>query len=530
MAEQTIAVRPKTDVGDDSTGSPGYTSARVIEQTEAARVVRDTYKGTAHMRAQGRRYMPQWGPKEDGGYTESDRAYADRVSKAKLFNGTRKTVKGLTGMVFRKPIQLSEVPEAITPHLENIDLAGRSLAAFARDGFDDKVQSGHGLIFVDWHDPESRTNAAGIRTAADESEARPYWAWIEKEQVRRFRTRKVQGKPVLEMFAYEEFDTVPDGEFGEKHICRVRQYELVEEGGAQRVQHRSWTRDADSEGQWGVEDKGTLLGDRMDEIPLRVDYANRTGFMTSEPPLADLATENIGHWQLRSERDHSLHVGSVPIWVITGMSKEQLGDNVVAMGTSIGLCLPDPDADAGYKETSGGAYEATRNELQDTEQRMAALGLSVLVRKSRVQRTAEENRTERAEHDSELAAFAEATSEALTGALELHAKWMGVDGGGAALIPTDFDPQPLDAQTLAILVGAVGSSITLDTLWDIMEAGEILPESFDRDVERQRLEEAGVDELRTMIQAMRNAGSGGDGDGGTGGEGDGNENDGGDDE
>lgn len=516
---------------DPDVDSPGFVSMRSLEQRRPVKVVRDVYKGTLHLRSCRTEYLPRWGPKEDRTYTESEHAYRHRVRQAKLFNGVKRTVHGLTGMVFRKPIQLDDdVPEPIREHLENIDLAGRSFRGFVRDAFEDKVQAGHGLILVDWHDPGRVSSASGRRTRSDQVGARPFWTHIRKEQVIRFRTESVDGKTVLMSFAYEEEDTVVDGTFGEKDIVRIRQYELDDPRAVKpRVTYRSWIRDAD-ESDWTAEESGKVMGSNMDRIPLVADYALRTGFMTSEPPLLDLAIENIGHYQLRSDRDHSLHVGSVPIWVITGMAKEDLGDAILGMGTSIGMALPNHEAKAEWVETSGAAYEATRLELQDIEQRMAALGLSLLVRKDQTERTAEQSRNERAEHDSELAKFAHASEEAFTEALALHAKWMGLDKGGSVALSTDFDTHTIDAQTLKVLVEGVGTAWSLDTLWDILEAGEMLPDGFDREQERKRLQDASEDELRAAIRAMRTGGPPGDGSENDDPDEDGDPDDGGDDE
>jgi hypothetical protein len=185
------------------------------------------------------------------------------------------------------------------------------------------------------------------------------------------------------------------------------------------------------------------------------------------------------------------------------MSREDLGNAILSMGTSIGMALPDHQAKAQWVETTGAAYEATRLELQDIEQRMAALGLALLVRKDGTERTAEQSRNERAEHDSELAKYAHASEEAFNETLSLHAKWMNLDEGGTVAFSTDFDTHTIDAQTLKVLVEGVGSAWSIDTLWDIMEAGELLPDGFDREQERQRLQDAGADELRAMIRAMR---------------------------
>ena len=99
--------------GPDATGV-------VHERQEAAvTLVRDVMGGTARMREAGGTYLPQFPREENDGY-------AARLKTAVLFNATKQTVKGLTGMILRKPPELGEdTPDEILEHLENIDLQGR---------------------------------------------------------------------------------------------------------------------------------------------------------------------------------------------------------------------------------------------------------------------------------------------------------------------------------------------------------------------------------------------------------------------
>lgn len=483
MSDQTIYVRHSAPDLDDGPGTP---SLSYLEQAPPVEICRDVYDGTLRLRRRGRKYLPQF-PKE------SDEAYAERLGRAVLFNAFRKTVRALTGMVFRKdPAFSDDVPEAIKPHLENIDLADRHVAIFAADGFQAKLIDGHGYILVDWSGPE------GARNAAEEGEARPYWVWIDKLQVIRFRSTQRNGEIVLTSFAYIETDVVEDGEFKEKEIERVRQYDLVE---GDRVQYRSWVRDVDSGGTWEPEEAGKLLGPRMTRIPVVADYGDRTGFMKSDPPLLDLAIENLEHYDVRSDRRQSLKTGSVPIFATIGVDGEDV--QTFAVGPSIGLALPE-GADAKYIEIQGTAFDATRQELQDIEQRMSALGLAVLVRKDRVQRTATESENDRIEQDSDLGAMARATGDALEEALQLHAMWMGLPEGGSVEVNRDFDARPMDAQMVSVLSKMVGEgALSLDTLWDILMQGEILPETFDPEIERDRLQNAGTGEMAAVVEALR---------------------------
>lgn len=485
MAEITAAVRHSALENDDS---PGTTSPVVDAMAQGVEICRDVYGGTLALRAKPG-YLPQF-PKEE------DAAYARRLGQAVLFNAFRKTVKGLTGMVFRKdPVIGEDVPESIVEHLENVDLQGRHVAVFLRDAFRSKLIDGHGCILVDWH------GAEGAQSALDEirAEARPYWVWIEKRQILRFRTANRNGAVVLTSFAYLEDDTQPKGAFGEVEIERVRQFDMEGE----KVLYRSWTRIKGEGGQWQPEVEEKYLGPRMTRIPVVPDYADRSGFLTSEPPLLDLALENLEHYQMRSERRQSLGIGSIPVFVTKGVKAQDIGTFTV--GGAIGLALPASDMDAGYVETAGTAFDATRDELKDIEQRMAALGLSMLQQESRAAETAEAKRLDKSEQDSELSNAARSTQDAAEEALILHAMWMGLPEGvaGSITVNRDFDSLVMDAQTLNVIQSMVPHKISVDTMWDMMVAGELLPDDFDREAERARLDESGAAELAAVAEALR---------------------------
>src|SRR5690606_21224341 len=147
-----------------------------LASIEAVETCRAVYGGTRAMREAGDRFLPRFPLEEDD-------AYEDRLARAVLYNAFKRTVKGLAGMAFRKDPQLEDdVPVEIRGqeadsetgqplvigHWENIDLAGRHGAVFARDVFEAKLIDGHTFIFVDWW------GADDARSRAEEREARPY--------------------------------------------------------------------------------------------------------------------------------------------------------------------------------------------------------------------------------------------------------------------------------------------------------------------------------------------------------------------
>ena len=78
-------------------------------------------------RIAGKRHLPQWP-------AEEETSYKARLATATLFPAYSRTVSVLTGKPFSKPITLGDdVPARIKEWLDNIDLEGRNLHAFAAD-------------------------------------------------------------------------------------------------------------------------------------------------------------------------------------------------------------------------------------------------------------------------------------------------------------------------------------------------------------------------------------------------------------
>lgn len=480
----------------DQTREQGPAERGIAQQRQAAavQICRDVYAGTLTMRERGELYLPRYP-------LETEERYRERLRNAVLFNAFKRTVKGLVGMVFRKdpqlgddvPVQIrGDMERGIIGHWENIDNAGRHGTVFAHDVFENAKVDGHAHILVDY--PE--VDPDRIPTAADErnAELRPYWVDIPKRAVLRAQGETIDGRTVLIRFAYLETTTEPDGEFGEREVARVRQFtRTVDDAGRPAVLLDTWRREVEHVGtewrtRWIHEGQRTLMRSRTEPypvIPVTTVYTNRTGFHESEPPLLDLALENIDHWQIRSDRKTSLHIAGVPVPIFIGVQRDESGS--IPVSSEHGVILP-LGGDAKYMEPTGAALSHSREELQDIEQRMAALGLSMLVRQTRAAETAEAKRLDKAEADSALVAAARGLEDALEEALYFHALWLGLGDGGSLAVNRDYDTLMLDPQVVAQLREMVRDGLlTIDTLWDALEKGEWLPDTFDRDRERAML-------------------------------------------
>lgn len=471
--------------------SPANTGQAHDRQQEAVTICRDVYAGTLLMRTKGSTYLPQF-PKEIAD------AYASRLSQSVLFNAFKRTVGGLVGMIFRKdPQPTEEVPDLIESIMDDIDLQGRHFAVFSRDAFTEAMIDGHVCVLVDYPSVEE----GEVPTLADERSKglRPYWLDVRKQQILSFRTRQEQGRTVLTQVAIEFTTTEEDGKFGEKEVVRIRVYRLQDALGeqgddARYVAWEEWVKkEKETRGgeNYAMEKEGRLS---IPEIPLVPIYVNRTDYFESEPSLLDLSLENIKHYQARSDQDNALHIARIPIPVFVGLEEEVK----ITVGPNTGITLPI-GGKASYMEPEGKALEHGRKQIMDIEQHMAALGLAMLQRQTRAAETAQAKMIDKSESDSALAAAARGLEDGLNECLRLTALWMKLDNGGKVNVNFDFMDQQMDAQMIDVLSKMVAQEyLTLQTLWELLIAGEILPDTFDPEEELERLEEASDAQMAVM--------------------------------
>jgi len=493
---------PKTQPYDrpDYTGTLYRTMAPFWEQ------VADVRDGTAPMRAAGPKYLPKHP-------LESATAYRNRLKQSTFFNAFDHTLSGIVGMTFRRPPTLgTDVPDAIRGraeerdpttdaiiraavkgHAENIDHQGTSLDVFLREVFDTAAHKGHALIYVDM--PErlrAGSNPDGSANLRDEVEAgiRPYWLKYSPEDIINWRYENSGGVEKLAQLTLRETKLEPVGLYGEQQIVRYR----VLRPGAWDLYRL--TTDARGEQQVISEGSGTT---GLTEIPVTAIYGRKLAELHSAPPLLALSDLNIAHWQLLSDYRHILHVANVPVMVRIGAPPGAPG------ATGIG---PSKIFDVGaggdlkYVEHRGSAIGAARTELLDIEERMAITGMQLLARSNQVTATATEKILDSAEQSSTLQVMVRSMISGTERALSFHANYLGEKTGGSLNVSANFQGLALDPsklQTYSQMVAA--RQMSLVTFWSMMKQHGELPEEFDFELEKRRLE----DEAKLLAAAAEDA-------------------------
>jgi len=376
--------------------------------------------GTMSMRAARTKWLPQ----EKG---ESNEAYDERILRTTLYNGFRDSVNGLTARPFTRNVALKNaesIPEQLKLIEDDADSERSSLTQFARAALCDAIHRGVGHILVD-APAIVASNFAEERTLG----LHPYFAFVSARDLIGWKAeRGPGGRRRLTEIRIREPALVPDGDFGEKSVTRVRLLRRIDD----RVVWGLYESSADAMGgdasMWNWIDGGPY-SEQVNEIPLLSFYLTRTDFMEASPPLEDLAWLNLTHWQSSSDQRNSLHRARVPMLFESGTAVGDI-DKPLTLGSGRVIRNTNPDANLRWVEHSGSAIGAGRQDLQDLQIDMKAMGDQPMVAKPNATATGDIIGESRSSAD--LQSWVRAEERALRQAYDVAAKFVG------GTIPDDF--------------------------------------------------------------------------------------------
>lgn len=428
--------------------------------------------GTPAMRAAGDKVLPKFP-------AEEIEAFNARVRTATLFPAYRRTVAVMAGKPFSKPATLSDdTPSDIATWCDDIDREGVNLHTFAAEMMAEALAYGLAGILVEA--PKPISGATGVPTKAEQALAgiRPYWVRVLHGQILGFRIARVDGKAILTQLRIKETAQVPDGDFGDKRVERVR----VLTPGAWEVWEKS---DAlvDGRAAWTTVERGVSGLQVIPFVPL---YGSRLSYMLGETPLLDLAYLNVKHWQSQSDQDTILHVARVPILLATGFDEH----DAIAIGASAAVKTTSAAAKLEWVEHTGAAIGAGANSLDALEQQMIQAGAELLVKKPGA-RSATESSNDAEANKSDLQRITEGFENSLDQGLQFMADYAQLGTSGNVTLYKDFGATLLsDASAQLILALEQGGVISTKTA--ILElqrrgtlSGDIDPEEEAEEVAEQ---------------------------------------------
>ena len=357
--------------------------------------------GTHEMREDGRKWLPQE-PKETNG------AYENRLSRTVLYNAYRRTIQVLTGLPFVRAVIIDQVPSELEYLEQDCDSDDSDITDFAYSLLKDCIDFGKSHVYVDM------PRVDGTVTLADRElyKIRPYFAHICPANLISWDVAKIGGRNVLSRIRLKEEVYESDGEWGQNEIEQIHV--------VYPDRHEIWREEKKDE--WFLYDE---YPNELGYIPLVTIYGNKTGFLTAEPPLEDLAWLNLRHYQKLSDLDNIEHVANVPILFGAGFEKGELEG--AEIGPNRAISCSKENSKLNYVEHSGNAIAASQKSIKDLEERMASLGSDLIIRKSVDRQTAAARKIDQSESISLLQLMINNVETGIEVAYKIAGDWIDID-------------------------------------------------------------------------------------------------------
>lgn len=438
------------------------------------------FGGEHEIHEKGEKYLPRL-------QDEDDTAYQARLKMTPVFGAFPRTITGLRGMMFRKPMTV-EVPDAILPMLEDIDLAGTTLQGLAQEVVENALVDGRVGLLVDYPQaPEGATRADAAKL-----NLRPMIVKYDAKAIYNWRTERINGATVLSQVRLHEEELVqdPKDEFKTTIEKRYRVLDLVDGKYRQRLfKDVAINGTVTGEVQIDSDVYPMMNGQHLDYIPFVVLGVDCIGVNVEAPPLIDLATTVLHHYQQATSYERGCFFSGLPTLFISGVSNQDDKGNAVeiSIGGNLANILPRPDAKAYYVEVAG-EFNALRTNLEDKKKEMAVLGARMLESQKAGVESADAIARRMSGEESLLSIMAQTASMGLTTAMRWFSDWAAATGEVSIELTRDFMPAGMTSQDMVAQIGAWQSgAISQQTLFDNLKAGEIIASDVTFEEEQERI-------------------------------------------
>lgn len=412
---------------------------------------------------------------------QSPTDYEAYKRRSTFFNATKRTIQGLSGMIFRKAAT-TQVPDSIKVMLDDIDMSGSPLQVLSQNAVNEVLRLGRAGLFLDY--PTVDTT---IATQADARQAklRPMIKLYDAYSITNWKTRVVNGACILSMVVLKECKKVPVDEFTDKDVVQYRVLDLEDYAAGESVGIRYRVRVMEVQKDDNGIEKDVVVegpfypmmgGKEMDFLPFQFMGPTSTNWNICEPPLADLVEVNLSHYRVNADYEHGCHFTGLPTPVISGYTAENQNEKFY-IGSLSAWVFPNPSAKASYLEFTGQGLQCLRLNLEDKKKEMAVLGARMLEAEPSAQQSANTAAIHRGGEQSMLASIAETVSSAIERMLKWFCGFAEASADDVKFkLNKDFFPMPMDSLTLTAIVAAwQNSAISYEIMVDNLKQGEVIP-------------------------------------------------------
>lgn len=453
------------------------------------RKCRDIISGEDAVKEAGSLYLP----KPSGMDSEEYKSYKER---AEFFNAAGRTLDGLHGMLFRKPV-LIETDEKYKEYLDNVDGKGNSLSQFINFCAWDSLQTGFGGVLVDF--PQNEKDEVSVLDA-DMKELSPYMSFYRAEDIINLQFGVVGRKQEIILVVLQETYEAENGdEYTRITKKRYRILKLIDGIYVQSLYDESL-----NEIYMAVP---TMNGKPLNKIP----FYPLPSTEPEKPMLLDLCNVNLAWYRKSADLENGAHWTGVPTPYCIGYEPEtqynkdgeEVAKDDIKLGGGTLLALPSGVTSVGYLTFGGSGLNILQSMMTEDENRLAILGARIISQEKKGVESAETAKIHRAGENSVLAAFAYNLSTVFTNLVSFYIKWcasMEENPDISLKINTDYDVASMSPAELTALVSLWQSGgISKSILFQNLKEGEIVPADVSlEDMEAEIQEQQSVNVSKTL--------------------------------
>ena len=389
----------------------GFVRKEVSKKLPKWLLVDDCVEGEEAVKAKGVVYLPM--PEANIDATKNLEQFNKYKLRAVFFPVTGRTLEGLIGQVFSKPVA-TDLPDSLRKLEEDVDGAGTTLEQQSKSTLDATLRKGRAGLLSDF--PTIEAGKDVTKAELDSGRIRPRVILYQPNQIINWRNQVVGGETQLRLLVLKEEKDVSEDQF--EIICepRWRVYELTETG----VEVSVWKLKAKTNGllksdEYELEIEPLPIldssGNQLARIPFAFVGATNNDSSIDEPPLAPLASLNVAHYRNSADYEQSLFIAGQPTPVFTGLTDDWVKKHIkgqVKLGSQNAVALP-PNASAMLLQATPNSMPMEG--MKHKEDQMKAIGAK-LIEPSQVQRTATEAEIEETSEASVLSSVAKNVSAA----------------------------------------------------------------------------------------------------------------------
>ncbi len=443
---------------------PDYIRPDMAAARPARHRSRTLAKGTDAVHAAAQTLLPQW----EG---ETAHTYARRATLAEFVDFYGRTIEAACGLLFGAELSVEgTMPQALAVLAMDADGHQTTLHETARLAGTNYLLDGWSGLLADFP-PVTDPAAMSVRDV-QELALRPYLVPITAEQVLSWRTARRGAEVLLAQLVLAEAEELPVGAFGVMAEPRYRVYQ--HDLGTNVVTVAVYRISTDVTGGKTAEvvtPPAAMVG--PDRIPLAW-----AGEFTAAPPLDRLAWLNVGHYRVSADHRALMSVCHAPTFVIE--KADPSDKEPVRIGVNDVMRLTGEQT-AKWLQADDTALGSAERTMERQSQQAAALGMAFLARdKSSNSETATGRNMDASADRATLGTVADRIGALLTHALRHCALFVSRPPTPVITITPDYDVGKMDAQTIAALSAlATAGQISLATLLEVLQSGNVLPDGLD---------------------------------------------------